>query len=256
MKKYNNFNDFGNHVKVEKEKKIKEALFRINQGIFVENLAHLNSDEIELIVPLNNKRHVDYIVENKKNILFKECILEKSVNLSQSLDTFVLIYTIEIPETGETIEIRPASSCIDSNGISVDVEFTIEDIYLKEFFIESNTICDYNDEDLSLIKLYNTLLNNTNTRSVDYVTKHVLRKNTKIIVSHVPKFYISYSLLIRERINAGFSKYFMRISDTSSNSFASKLRNLLETEYTLPMVSKKIDELTEDDITVIQMGLI
>lgn len=257
MKKYNNFNDFGNHVKVEKEKKIKEALIRLNQGVFVENLSHLNRDTIEFIIPLNNKRHIDYIVENKKNILFKECMLEKSVNWSQSFDTFVLIYTIEIPETGEIIEISPTSSSIDINGIPVDVEFEMDDIFLKESFLRKHTINNYTEEAFQLIDLYNKLFNiNKPIIHINNDTKHALKQRRKIKVSEEFQYIISYDLITRKKINAGISKQLMRISDTSSKSFSEKLRNFLETEYTLPMVAKKIDELTDDDITVIQMGLI
>ena len=70
------------------------------------------------------------------------------------------------------------------------------------------------------------------------------------------QYIISYELIARKQINAGISKQMMRITDTSNPSFSEKLRYLLETEYTMPMVEKKINELTDDDITVIQMGLI
>jgi hypothetical protein len=253
MKKYNNFNDFGNHVKVEKEKKVKEALIRLNQGVFVENLSHLNKEQIEFIVPVDKIEHIDYLFENKKDILLKECVIEKSVNWIQSWDTFGLIYAITIPKTGETIELRTASN-IDSNGIPVDIEFDIEAIYLKESFLKKHTINIYTEEDYQLIELYNKLFN-TKT-PITYNTKHAIKQKNTISVSDNFQYLVSYELLARKQINAGMSRHFMKISDTSSNSFAEKLRNLLETEYTLPMVAKKINELTEDDITVIQMGLI
>lgn len=254
MKKYNNFSDFANHVKVLKNNKIEESLERLKTGIFVDDLSHLTIEQLQDMIPDEKSEHSDYILNNRKDIIYHDCLFEKSVSWNTNYDTFSLIYKIFIPNKRKKVDIKKSFLLNNNDGLPSDIEFVIEDIYLKESFIESNTITNYNNEDLSLIKLYNTLINNTGP--VDYVTKHVLRKTTKIIVSDVPKLYISYSLLTRQIINAGFSKYFMRISDTSSNSFAEKLRNLLETEYTLPIVAKKIDELTEDDITVIQMGLI
>jgi hypothetical protein len=254
MKKFNNYIDFAIHVKVLKYNKIEKSLELLKTGIFVDDLSHLTSEQLNEMIPNDKSEHLDYILNNRKDIIYHDCLFEKSVSWNTNYDTFSLIYKILIPNTGEIVEVKKSLFLTNNDGLPSDIEFIIEDIYLKESFIESNTIKDYNDEDLSLIKLYNTLINNKGP--VDYVTKHVLRKTTKIIVSDIPKLYVSYSLLTRQIINAGFSKYFMRISDTSSKSFAEKLRNLLETEYTLPMVAKKIDELTEDDITVIQMGLI
>lgn len=254
MQKFNNFNDFGSHVKTEKDKKLKEALIRLNQGVFVENLAHLNREQIEFIVPVDTKRHLNYIVENKQNILFKECILEKSVSWIQNLDTLVLIYTINIPETSEIIEIRPASSSINNNGVPVDVEFSIDDIFFEEAFLKKHKINDYTQEDYQLIELYNKFFDMN--KPFTHNTKHALKQKSKIKVSKEFQYIISYELIARKQINAGISKQMMRITDTSNPSFSEKLRYLLETEYTMPMVEKKINELTDDDITVIQMGLI
>lgn len=253
MEKFNNFNDFGSHVKIEKDKKLKEALIRLNQGVFVENLSHLNKEQIEFIVPVDKIEHIDYLFENKKDILLKECVIEKSVNWIQSWDTFGLIYAITIPKTGETIELRTASN-IDSNGIPVDIEFDIEAIYLNESFLKKHTINIYTEEDYQLIELYNKFFDMN--KPFTHNTKHALKQKSKIKMSKEFQYIISYELIARKQINAGISKQMMRITDTSNPLFSEKLRYLLETEYTMPMVDKKINELTDDDITVIQMGLI
>lgn len=253
MNKFNNFNDFGSHVKVEKEKKVKEATQRLNKGVFIENLAHLERDQIEMMIPVDKIEHIDYIFANRKNILFKECVIEKSVNWTQSWDTFGLIYTISIDVTGETIDLR-AASYIDGSGIPIDVEFEIKSIYLQEYFSQKHKINNYTEESYQLIELYNKLFNTS--EPITYNTKHAVKQKHKIRVSDDVQYIVEYELLARKQINAGMSKHFMKISDTSNALFAEKLRHLLENEYTIPMVAKTINELTDDDITVIQMGLI
>lgn len=253
MNKFNNFNDFGHHVKVEKESKIKEAVIRLNNGVFIENLDQLKKEQIKNILPVDKLEHLDYLFSNKKNILFKECVIEKSVNWIQSWDIFGLIYTSTIESTGEIIDLRAASTIYES-GIPIDIEFEIQSIYFKESFLQKHTINNYTDEDYKLIELYNKLFNTS--EYINYDRRHALNKRNKIRISEDFQYEIYYELLKRKQINAGISKHVMKISDTSEASFAEKLRNLLEAEYTMPMVSKKINELTEDDITVIQMGLI
>lgn len=253
MNKFNNFNDFGHHVKVEKENKIKEAVIRLNNGIFVENLGHLKKEQIKMILPVDKLEHLDYLFLNKKNIIFKECVIEKSVNWIQSWDTFGLIYTSTIESTGETIVLRSASAIYES-GIPIDVEFEIQSIYLKESFLQKYTINNYTDEDYKLIELYNKLFNTS--EYINYDRKHALNKKNKIRISKEFQYEIYYELLARKKISAGISKHLMKIIDTTNTVFSEKLRNLLEDEYTMPMVSKKINELTKDDIIVIQMGLI
>lgn len=152
-------------------------MIRLNQGVFVENLAHLNREQIEFIVPVDTKRHLNYIVENKQNILFKECILEKSVSWIKNLDTLVLIYTINIPETSEIIEIRPASSSINNNGVPVDVEFSIDDIFFEEAFLKKHKINDYTQEDYQLIELYNKFFDMN--KPFTHNTKHALKQKVK-----------------------------------------------------------------------------
>lgn len=42
----------------------------------------------------------------------------------------------------------------------------------------------------------------------------------------------------------------------TDNNFIEKITGLLENDYTIPLLDKKLVDLTEDDITVLKMSLI
>jgi hypothetical protein len=249
MKKFNNFIDFSNHVKVLKTEKMKRSVASLNTGVFIDDLSNFTIEQIEHILPPDKYDHLEYLFANRGSIKYKECLITKSVSWLSYDDRFSIVFEITHP-TGEVIELK-SSNFINGNGLPVDLEFEIKDIYLKKDFMESNVINSYSNKDIKIIELYQKLFPHMD--KVNYNTKHVMNKKTKIIVADDIQFIIFYEFLARTVIMAGISKKLFKISDTFNTTFSEKVKSFLENDYIKPILGKTIEELDDNDITVFQM---
>lgn len=253
---FNNFVAFGSHVKKTKEHNKQLAFEKLSKGVFVETLEHLTHEQIYKIiqVPTTEKFHyTNYVFEHRNDIVFESC----EINNHSYRDGLSVIYSINIEPVNKKINLIQDFE-ITTNGFNNSIQLeTFGETYLKKEFVEKYKSNNYKEQDDVLIQLYKKLFNNITVPN--QMTPHVLKKKSFIVVNDNIEYITEYELYIRKKIHAGLSKMLLKIASTTlkkDDNFIEKLTSLLENDYTLPLLDKKLVDLNEDDITVLKMSLI
>jgi len=253
---FNNFVDFGYHIQKTKEHNKQLAFEKLSKGVFVESLEHLTHLQIHNMIPPDKFHYTDYIFDNRKDVVFENYEMESHIYRN----VFTVIYSIYINHTNETIKLMKPFELKDkgfNNGFELE---TFGDIYLKKEFIEKYKSNNYTQQEFLLIQLYKKIFHDNSTTDIN---PHMIKENNLIIINNDFKYITEYELYSRKKIHAGVSRSLKFESKTGFKTdkeidfhFIERITNLLESGYTLPLLDKKIDELTEDDITVLKMSII
>lgn len=207
-------------------------------------------------LPPEQTEHLNFIFDNRKNILFDKCEMDKDNYFYRNI--FTAVYLLNVENIDEKIAIKINFEIIN-DGYMKNFELKVyNSAYLAKDFINQYTVNNYTDDDYKLVKLYKTLFNDTQSTKDMY--PHMVSKQRRLIVNDSFKYIIEYELHVKRKIHAGLSKVFLKFASTTAfktdNHFVERLTSLLESDYTLPLLDKKLDALTEDDITVLKMSLI
>jgi hypothetical protein len=248
--KFTNFNTLGTYISKTKKEIFDNAIVRLKkENIFIENLSTLNKEQLKNIVPVDKYEHLDDLFDNRHNIFYKELFVNTSI-WSTGLDSLSVVYEATIEPTGETL-LLTAAFTIYNNGLPRDLEIDISDIYLKDSFKQSYSVNTYTDVDLKVVDFYNKLLGDM--LDVNNTLRHSVQKRGSVIFSDVFKYVIYYSFTFNEKVEYRRINFVRKVLKTPDNKFASKLKDFMEVEYTLPVLGKKIDDMVDDDITVFKM---
>ncbi len=250
--KFSSFTSLGDYVKSSKKEILENAAIKLkNENIFVENLSTLNKEQIKSMLSDCQHEHLDYLFHNRNNIVFKELqIISNRLFYSDSLE---LIYNIEVPYINDSLSLKVSFDILNV-GLPRDLEIEISDIYLKDSFKESNVINNYSETDLNIIQFYNDLFGDV--IRVKHLLTHYLKQKSNLIISDVLQYSRYYYFSLNEKSPV---KIYLRLkrrsftTTTFDKEFSKKLKDFIETEYTLPVICKKIDDMTEEDITVFKM---
>lgn len=246
MKKFKSFIDLNVHIKIEKETRINQAIEKLQSGVFIENFENLTDEQIKRTLIDEHVEYLDYALLNKDKIVFDKVSTERYI----SWDNLFVIYKLKI----EDIEIDFKVRLLFSNEPMADhVSVEADEIFLKDEFIKKYTVKHYNEHDIGIIKTYSRLFEGKKPQSS--VAHHIMPKKAKIKIKENIEYQIYYEFYIRKRISAGVSKNLMVLATTQRNKsdFPEKVKKYIETEYTLPILGKTVDDLTDDDITVFNM---
>ena len=250
---FNNFVDFGSYIQKTKEHNKQLAFEKLSKGVFVETLDHLTHEQITKMIPTKDINDADYVFEKRKDIVFESF----EINNYNYRDCFSAIYSINIEPINKKITLIQNFE-ITTNGFNNSLQLeTFGETYLKKEFVEKYKSNNYKEQDDVLIQLYKKLFNNITVPN--QMIPHVLKKKSFIVVNDNIEYITEYELYIRKKIHAGLSKMLLKIASTTlkkDDNFIEKLTSLLENDYTLPLLDKKLVDLNEDDITVLKMSLI
>jgi hypothetical protein len=251
---FNNFVDFGSHIQKKKAQSRKVAFEKLSKNVFVHSLEHLTYDEIRSIVVPEKIEYLDLIFENRKNILFDKCEMDNYIYRN----IFTVVYSLNIENSAEKIDLKVNFEIIN-DGYMRDFEIKVyNSAYLTKDFINQYTLNNYTEEDSQVVKLYKKVFNDKQLTKDMY--PHMVSKQRRLIVNDSFKYIIEYELHVKRKIHAGLSRVFLKFASTTAfktdNHFVERLTSLLESDYTLPLLDKKIVDLTEDDITVLKMSVI
>lgn len=251
---FNNFVDFGSHIQKKKAQSRKIAFEKLSKNVFVHSLEHLTYEEIRSIALPEKAEYLDFIFENRKNILFEKCEMDNYIYRN----IFTVVYSLKFENSNEKIDLKINFEIIN-DGYMKDFEIKVyNSAYLTKDFINKYTLNNYTDDDYQLVKLYKTLFNDN--QSTKDIYPHMISKQRRLIVNDDFKYIVEYELHVKRKIHAGLSKAFLKFASTTAfktdNHFVERLTSLLESDYTLPLLDKKLVDLTEDDITVLKMSLI
>lgn len=249
-KKFTNFITLGKHVSQSKKEIFDNAMIRLKkENIFIENLSTLNKEQLKNIVPVDKYEHLDYLFDNRHNIVYKELFVNSSI-WSTGLESLSVVYEAKLEPTGEPL-LLTAAFTIYNNGLPRDLEIDISDIYLKDSFKKSYSVNTYTDVDLKFVVFYDKLLGDM--LDVNNTLRHSVQKRGSVIFSDEFKYVIYYSFTFNERVKYRRINFVRKVIKTPDNKFSSKLKDFMEVEYTLPVLGKKIDDMVDDDITVFKM---
>lgn len=254
-KAFNNFIDFGSYIQKNKEKNKQLAFEKLSKGVFVESLEHLTHVQLQSMMPANNVNDTDYVFEHRNDIFFEN--IEMITHSYRYVIT--IIYSIYMKHKNEKINLTQHFE-ITNNGFNNGFQLeTFGDLYLRKEFIEKYKLNNYTEQEFLLIQIYKKIFNDNSTTDI---IPHMIKEKNVIIINNDFKYITEYELYVRKKIHAGLSRMLLKFASTTATkkgieyNFIERLTSLLENDYTLPLLDKKLNELTEDDITVLKMSVI
>lgn len=248
MKKFKSFGDLGSYVQDVKKERYLKLINLLKNGILIDSLSHFEKKDLKYCLRVESIDKIDYIFENKDKISPLEWMVVESL----SWNTFVMQAFLTEPETNNKIEIS-APFFINEMINSDYFKIGISPLFLKESFVKDSLKKEYSEEDLAIINFNNEIFTESEIINHVIAPKYLMKINE---ITESIEYIKNYEFYTRKKINAGFGRSLVKISDTHSPDFIEKVKDYIETEYTLPLIDKRINEMTENDITVIKMSLI
>lgn len=247
MKKFKNFTDLNIQVNLEKSQRLAAALQKMQTGVFIENLKDLNDAQLEEFMINKNTEHLEYALLNRDKIVFDKICTERT-----SWETSGVIYTLPIENSTVKIEFKVPFT-LENRPLADCILVHINERFLQPKFIKKSTVNYYTSDDYNVIELYKQLFDEK--IEPNQIIEHKLRKTTVLKIEENIEYMVYYEFLTRRRISAGLSKQLMLMSNTrkTNSDFPTKVKNHISAEYTLPILGKNVDELSDDDIIVFKM---
>jgi len=247
MKKFKDFADLNTHVKNEKTQRLKAALEKIQTGVFIENLKDLNDSQLEELMVNKNTEHLEYALLNRDKIVFDKICPERN-----SWDTSGVIYTLPIENSNIQIEFKVPFT-LNNRPLADYILVYIDERFLQPKFIKEATVNHYTSDDFNVIQSYKKLFDGKIEST--QIVEHKLKKTTMLKIEDNIEYMVYYEFLTRRRISAGLSKQLMLMTSTkrTNSDFPTEVKNHISAEYTLPILGKNFDELSDDDIIVFKM---
>lgn len=228
--------------------KLKETVLIKDFSAFRKNdwLNFENFDE-ELLRNLHKNRH--------------KILLEWTVRTKFSLVSLELSFSYKFYTKSKKCVIIDSSILFDieESNLLLKSEVDIPPCFIDRSYFNNSVKIALNDSESNLINLYNRLFKKQ--KSIRHPYNHNVQKIEKLVfdnhslndIEYIIK-YAYYGIAHQVKTAMGLKGFYQCISTTTDEDFEDKLRSMIENGYTLPVLNKKIDELTDDDILVLDMN--
>lgn len=174
-----------------------------------------------------------------------------------SLVMLKVSFRYEIDSTCDIIEASQSYS-IEGNKMLETSQIYLPECLIDRSFYNNKAYLDVTEEEFNLVELYKQIFQTTcedhrERRFNHYIIKHAfleIDRNERV------DYFINYSYYDTMEIGSamGVKKFYHAIASTSEEDFKIKLVNMLEKQYTIPLLNKPLLGLTDDDILVLNMN--
>jgi len=201
-----------------------------------------------------NEASLNTLHENKHKILLEWNVRTKFSLVSLELSFYYKNYTKD-----KKCDIISSSILFDieESKLLLESEIDISPCFIDRSYFNNSVSIALNDEESNLIQLYNRLfkkqvnIRHPYNHNVQKVEKLVFDKDNNI--NYIIK-YAYYGIRNQVQTAMGLKGFYQCISTTTDEDFEEKLKSMIENVYILPILNKKIHELTDDDILVLEMN--
>lgn len=149
---------------------------------------------------------------------------------------------------------------IEGNRILLTTEIQIPECLIDRSFFNNNVQLSISEDEYKLITLYQRIFRDHKEGYHQNRThyQHNIVKYDFIEIDNNNKidYIMRYSYYDTSGLNTamGIKGYYHTVASTSDDDFEEKLTKMIEDRYTLPLLNKKLNELTDDDILVLEMN--
>lgn len=150
------------------------------------------------------------------------------------------------------------SFSLEGNRMLETTQIHLPECLIDRSFYNNKVYLDITEEEFDIVELYKKIFKTTcedhrERRFNHYVIKYAfleIDRNEQI------DYFINYSYYDTMDINSvmGSKKFYHAVASTGEDDFKVKLINMLEKNYTIPLLNKHLIELTDDDILVLAMN--
>lgn len=199
----------------------------------------------EILESLTRDRH-RIQVEWETTTKFSFHMLIVSFRYENNLDCGIIKASISFP--------------IEGNPVLLTTEIQLPECLIDRSFYNNNVQLAISESEYELITLYQRIFRNHKEGSHQnrMTYKHNVVKYDFIEIDNSNKidYIMRYSYYDTSGLNTamGIKGYYHTVASTSDDDFEEKLTKMIEDRYTLPLLNKKLNELTDDDILVLEMN--
>lgn len=149
---------------------------------------------------------------------------------------------------------------LEGNRILLTTEIQLPECLIDRSFYNNNVQLAISESEYKLINLYQRIFKNHKEGSHQNRMKyqHNLVKYDFIEIDDNNKidYIMRYTYYDTTGLNTamGIKGYYHTIASTGEDDFEEKLVQMIENKYTLPLLNKKLTDLTDDDILVLEMN--
>lgn len=174
-----------------------------------------------------------------------------------SLVMLKVSFRYEIDSTCGIIEASQSFS-LEGNKMLETTQIHLPECLIDRSFYNNRAYLDVTEDEFIVVELYKQIFQTTcedhgERRFNHYVVKYAF---LEIDRNEQVDYFINYTYYDTMEINSGMGvkKFYHAIASTGEDDFKIKLVNMLEKQYTMPLLNKSLLELNDDDILVLNMN--
>lgn len=201
-----------------------------------------------------NDQILEYLQENRHQLQLKWTVKSKFGLDSLEVSFFHKNYT-----NSQKCDIIESSTLFDIeySKLILKTEVAIPICFIDRSFYNNSVKIALTESESNLISLYERLFKRHNKEKSGY--NHNVRKTERLVFDNEHNIeylikYAYYGVAHQIKTAIGVKGIYQCISTTTDEDFEWKLKNMIENFYTIPILNKKIHELTDDDILVLEMN--
>ena len=149
---------------------------------------------------------------------------------------------------------------IEGNRLLLTTEIQIPECFIDRSFYNNNVQLAISESEYELITLYQRIFRNHKDGSYQNRShyQHNVVKHDFVEIDNNNKinYIMSYRYYDTSGLNTaiGIKGYYHEIASTNDDDFEEKLTKMIEDKYTLPLLNKKLNEITDNDILILEMN--
>lgn len=222
-------------------KQLKESILIKDFSLFQEKdwlmFGHYTTSELELLMANKHTIAIDW---------------EMTMKMKFSMLRVSFTYTND--SNGAIIE-ASQSFPLEGNNVLLTTQIQIPECLIDRSYYNNNVQIAINDEEYKLIQLYENIFKDNNSKNKKYLHNVVKYEYLESDNNNNIDYVIKYTYYDTSSLNTamGIKGYYHTIASTCDDDFEEKLTKMIENRYTMPLLNKKLTELSDDDILVLEM---
>jgi hypothetical protein len=234
----------------------------LTQAVLIKDFGHFKKDDWLMFENFDNDI-LEHLTKNRHSIQ-----LSWEVTTKFSLDRLRLSFYYEndkdygIIENSTSFQLGRTSLTVNDLGkhyLIPETKIEMPECLIDRSFYNNQAEVNISEDEHNLIELYqrifkksinNGYINKNNTKPHNIEKYNFIQVDEKNNLNYI----VNYSYYYTTSINTGMgSKGFYQHTSTGDISFKEKIVKMIEDNYTIPLLNKRIIELNDEDVLILEM---